>query len=98
MSEDNRISPWMKGLHIILAALSVACGIYVLVERKLIIAGKYFGDLYHLGPLESVLIALSFFLLALFLLTLLSKTSTMKNISEALLIGVIALFMASAFV
>lgn len=88
----------MKSLHIVLAILSVIVGIYVLKEKRMVIAGKYSGDLYHLGSLESLLISISFFLMSVFLLLLLSDKPALKKSSEWLLLIILILFILSAFV
>jgi uncharacterized membrane protein len=84
-------------INIILALAIAASGVYALVERKLIISGKYTGSLHYFNQTESILVAVSHFLVSIFILLFLSKNKTLKNIAQWLLLTAIALFIVSPF-
>lgn len=82
---------------VLIALFIAASGVYALVERKLIISGKYTGGLHHFDQAESIMVAVSHFLVSIFILLFLSKNEKLKNMAQWLLLIAIVLFIASPF-
>jgi len=89
---------WVCILNIVLFILIAASGIYVLIEKKMLIAGKYSGNVYFLSDIESLFISMSLFMVASFFILILFENKYTKKISEWLLGLGIVLFLFSSFV
>ena len=98
MGHKLKYSLWAIALNIIISLLIAASGIYVLLEKKMIISGKYSGNLYHLGELESILISVSLFMVSSFFIIYLFENKRLKKIGEWILGLAIVLFLLSSFV
>ena len=98
MKQNTKPSVWLIIVCTLLSLLITAAGIYALIEKKMIISGKYSGDLYRLSDIESILIALSFFMVAAFILLILSEKKAVKLTGQWLFGLGIILFLASSFV
>lgn len=71
----------------VIAAVVLFCfGILTLVYKSVIVTGKLTGHAYKLDALSSVLIASAFFLLAIFMLLVLSSRKQAKVASKILLV------------
>ena len=68
-------------LHIVIALVLLLIGLYVLIERKLLVSGKLTGHVYQFDFAASVVIAISFFLEAVFALMVLHKGQRVKKIN-----------------
>lgn len=79
MGEKLKYSVWAIALNILISFLIAASGIYVLLEKKMIISGKYSGNLYHLGELESILISVSLFMVSSFFIIYLFENKCLKK-------------------
>lgn len=97
IKEKNKPSFWVVSVCIFLSLIFIVSGVYALIEKKIIIAGKYSGELYQLGSTESLLIAISEFMVAAFFVLILFERKLIKRVAEWLLgIGVV-IFIFSAF-
>ncbi len=84
-------------LHIVIALVLLLIGIYVLIERQLLIAGKLTGHVYQFEFAASVVIAISFFLEVIFSLLVLHKGQQVKKINEIILIAALVFFAIGVF-
>lgn len=89
---------WAILLNLLLAVTTTAMGIYVLIEKQLLIFGKLIGHIYHFNRLESWMVAISFFLVSAFLVLYLFQNKIFNRIGEWLLGIAILLFLLSSFV
>lgn len=96
----NKTKPpvWAIALNILISLLIAASGIYVLLEKKMIISGKYSGNLYDLGGLESICISVSLFMVSSFFIIYLFENKRLKKMGEWILGLAIILFLSSSFV
>jgi hypothetical protein len=97
MKKEGKHSFWVILLNISLSFVFFATGVYVLLEKKLIVSGKYIGSLHHYNDLESILVASSHFLISIFILLYLSKNKVIKRGAEWLFIIAIVIFLGSSF-
>ena len=86
-----------KTVAVLLALIVAGMGVYTLAEKKMIISGKYTGNLYHLGDMESATIAVSFFLVSLSFLLSTFEKKKLNSIGRWMLGTGIVLFLFSAF-
>lgn len=91
-------SVWTIILHSIISLIVFLLGLYVLIEKKMIISGKLTGDLYQFDYPGNVIIALSFFIVSAFMVVVLLKGKKTKKIAEWLLITALLLFVVGAFI
>ena len=90
---------WTITLHSILSLAALSSGVYVFIEKKLLIGGKLIPGLVYEMPFPSNLImASSLTLLSMFLMMTLSENKTIKKVSEWVLILAIVLFFVCAFI
>lgn len=85
-------------IHSIISLVVIAIGIYVLVEKKMIISGKYSGGLYEFEYPANLLVALSAFLVAIFIMLVLVKRSYIKQVCEGLFITALILFVIGSLI
>ncbi len=86
-------------LHISISVLTIVAGIYVLIEKKMIISGIFSGGLYKLDLTGSLLIASSFFAFSVFsILVLFQDKKYFKKICEWLFIAAILSFVVGALI
>ena len=95
MENTEKYPLWAIAINIVLAILIAASGIYALLEKKLIISGKYTGSLHHFNQAESILVAVSHFLVSTAILLFLSKNKKLKTMTQWLIVIAIVLFIAS---
>ncbi len=98
MIKKKKYSVWVYVLNILVAILIAAAGVYVFIEKKMIISGKYSGGLYYLSDLESILDSVSLFMTSLFIILALFQNKLIKKVREWILMLAILLFLASSFV
>jgi len=91
-------SVWIIILHSIISLTVFLLGLYVLIEKKMIISGKLTGDLYQFDYPGNVIIALSFFIVSAFMVVVLLKGKKPRKIAEWLLITALLLFVVGAFI
>lgn len=91
-------SVWIIILHSIISLTVFLLGLYVLIEKKMIISGKQTGDLYQFDYPGNVIIALSFFIVSAFMVVVLLKGKKPRKIAEWLLITALLLFVVGAFI
>lgn len=97
MENNTRPSIYTVLISLSISVLIAGAGVYTLVEKKIIISGKYSGDLYLLSDSESIAIAVSMFMVSGFFVLFLFQKTSIKRIAEWLLgLGVI-LFLFSSF-
>lgn len=89
---------WVYILNFALFLLIAALAIYVFIEKKMLISGKYSGNVYFLSDMESLFISVSLFMVASFFILILFENKYTKKISEWLLGLGIILFLFSSFV
>jgi len=86
-------------LHVSISLLAIAAGIYVLIEKKMIISGILSGGLYEFDFIGSLLVALSFFLFSVFsMLVLFQEKKYIKKICEWLFIISMLSFVVGAII
>lgn len=85
-------------MHSIISLALIAIGVYVLVEKKMIISGKYSGGLYELEYPANLLVAISAFLAAIFIMLTLVKRPYIKHICEGLFITALILFITGSLI
>lgn len=85
-------SPAAIILHAIISLALVAAGIYVLIEKKMIVAGKFTGHLYDFESPANIIIAISLFMLAALFTLALIQTDFMRKVCRGLLISSLVLF------
>ncbi len=85
-------------MHSIISLVVIAIGIYVLVEKKMIISGKYSGGLYEFEYPANLLVALSAFLVAIFIMLVLMNKPYIKKICEVLFIAALILFITGSLI
>lgn len=90
-------SPLTIIFHSIIAIVLSAIGIYVWVEKKMIVSGKLTGHLYELHSPGHIIMAFSFFILAVFFILVLMKNEAVKKLCQWLLILALVMFAASLF-
>lgn len=98
MVKKFKYSLWAIVLNVFISLLIAASGFYVLLEKKMIISGKYSGGLYHFGELESILISVSLFMVSSFFIIYLFENKRLKKIGEWILGLAIILFLSASFV
>jgi len=98
MERKFKYPVWAIVLNVLLSFIITASGVYALIEKKMIISGKYSGNLYFLGELESIFIAISLFMVASFFILILFENKYIKKIGEWFLGLGIVLFLSSSFV
>ena len=91
-------NPWVIALNGSVSAFIVILGIYSYLERKVLIAGKLSGHLHNLNPPGHILIALSFFIVATFVVLVLFQGSYVKVICEWMIVSAIILFVLGVYV
>ena len=91
-------SPWTIALHGIISVVVLAMGLFVLIEKKMIISGKLSGDLYKFDYPNNIIIAISFFLVSAFVMLVLIESKRMKKINQGLIIAALVLFFIGAFI
>jgi len=85
-------------LHVTISLILLSTGLYVLIEKRMIIAGKLTGDIYEFNYPNNIIIAVSFFLQAIFAITVLIKKKSFKKINEWVLISALILFVVGVFI
>lgn len=85
-------------MHSILSLAIIAIGIYVLIEKKMIISGKYSGGLYELDYPANLLVAVSAFLVSIFIMLVLVKRPYIKRICEGLFVTALILFITGSLI
>jgi len=93
----QRQALWVYVLNVTLCILFAGLGVYVLLEKKMLIAGKYSGNVYSLSDIESLYISISLFMVAAFFILILVDNKYAKKLSEWLLGLGIILFLSSSF-
>jgi len=85
-------SRWTIVLHSIISLTILLVGLYVLIEKKLIISGKFTGDLYKYDYPGNIIIATSFLFISIFVMLVLLKHKRVKIINETLIVLAMILF------
>ena len=70
-------SPATIVLHAFISLSLSGAGIYILVQKKMIVAGKYAGHLYEFESPAHIIITISLFMLAAFFSLALIQTALM---------------------
>lgn len=89
---------WAIVLNVFISFIIIGLGVYTLLEKKMIISGKYSGNLYSLGSLESIVIAISHFMLATFFILVLVDNKNINKAGECFFIAAVILFLSSTFI
>lgn len=85
-------SRWTIILHSIISFVILSLGLYVLIEKKMIVSGKLTGDLYEYEYPGNILVALSFLFVSAFVMLVLVKDKKIKRINEILILSAMILF------
>ena len=72
MNDETRHSIWMVLSCVLLSIFMAGTGVYALLEKKMLIPGKYSGNVYSLSYTESVVVAASQFMIASFYIVYIS--------------------------
>ncbi len=86
------LSRWTIILHSIISTAILIAGGYVLIEKKLILAGKLTGNLYKYDYPGNIIVATSFLLISIFVMLVLFKSKRVKIINETLVVFAMILF------
>ena len=87
-----------SSVFIVIASLiSTALGLYTLIEKKLVFFGKYTSYNGEIGTIPSILDAVSFFLAAIAILFLLSRSKWSLIVIQWLIALAILIFLSSPF-
>ena len=90
---------WTITLHSILSLAALSSGVYVFIEKKVLIGGRLVpGEVYEMPFPVNFIMASSLILLSMFLMMTLSENKTIKKISEWVLILAVCLFFVCAFI
>lgn len=85
-------------LHAVISLGLFVYAIYVLVARKVLIAGKLTGHVYQLNYPANIIIAFSLLLSAIFVITVLINNPLIKKFNPFILLLAIILFIVGAFI
>ena len=91
-------SRWTIILHSVISFVVLSLGLYVLIEKKMIISGKLTGDLYEYEYPGNILVALSFLFVSAFVMLVLVKDKRIKRINEILILSAMILFFVGTLI
>ena len=83
---------WAIVLHAFLVLVTFLLGLYVLVEKKMLVAGMLVGDVHHYEYPGNILAAVSFFLVSVFFAMVLFENKKLKIAKELLIVAAMILF------
>lgn len=87
-----------KVLHFVLSLVALAVAVYVLLEKKMIIGGRFSpGVVYEFPFPANLVMAASFFCLSLFIVLAIFDSKVIKKACEWLLIAALILFFTAGF-
>mgnify|MGYP001040419021 CR=1 FL=1 len=92
------LSRWTIILHSVISFVVLSLGLYVLIEKKMIISGKLTGDLYEYEYPGNILVALSFLFVSAFVMLVLVKDKRIKRINEILILSAMILFFVGTLI
>jgi len=85
-------SRWTIILHSVISLVIFSVGLYVLIEKKMIISGKLTGNLYEYEYPGNIIVALSLLFVSVFVMLVLIKNKRIKIVNEILVLLAIILF------
>lgn len=98
MTVHKKHSIWVIILNVVFSLAILGNGLYVLVKKQTIISGKYTGHFYILSNTESIIIAISMFLISACVIIKLSAKKLNKEIAAWFLgVGILLYLMSSFF-
>jgi hypothetical protein len=98
MSDSEKPSIWIILISVAISLVILGNGVYVLIKKETIIAGKYTGHHYYLGDNESIVTAISLFLISACVILNLFQRKIYKQIAAWLLGIGLALYFTSTFI
>ncbi len=94
----SKHTPWTIILYSLLSLLPLLVGLYVLIEKKIIIGGRLSpGEVYELAFPANIIMATSFFLFSALILLALIDGKHIKKISVWTFFTALLLFITGAF-
>ena len=91
-------SRWTIVLHSIISLAFLSVGLYVLIEKKMIIAGKLTGSFYEYEYPGNIIVSLSFLFVSAFVMLVLVKDKRIKRVNEILVLTAMVLFFVGTIV
>lgn len=91
-------SLWTVILHSFLSLIIFSIGLYVLIEKKMIIAGKLAGDFYVYKYPGNIIVSLSFLFVSAFVMLVLINDAKVKRVNEFLVLSAMILFFVGTIV
>lgn len=90
---------WTIALHSILSLAALSAGVYVLLEKKMLIGGRLIASAVYEFPFPANLVmASSLILLSVFIMLTLYENKAIKKTAEWILIVALVLFFLGAFI
>ena len=94
----TKYNPWIFVLNGSISVFLLYLGLYVLKEKKVLIAGKLTGHMHKLDYPGYIFVAISFFTVAVFVVMVLIDGRHIKKICEWLLISAFILFVTGVYI
>ena len=91
-------SRWTIILHSIISLVILSLGLYVLIQKKMIISGKLTGNLYEYAYPGNIIVFISFLFISAFVMLVLVKDKRIKRVNEALVLLAMILFFVGTIV
>ena len=85
-------SRWTIILHTVISLVSLSIGLYVLIEKKMIISGMLTGNFYEYEYPGNIIVSLSFLFISVFVMLVLVKDKRIKRVNEVLVLTAMILF------
>lgn len=79
-------------IHSVISLVILSIGMYVLIEKKMIISGKLTGGFYEYEYPGNIIVAMSFLLISAFVMLVLIKDKRIKLVNEILVLFAMILF------
>ena len=79
-------------IHSVISLVILSIGMYVLIEKKMIISGKLTGGFYEYEYPVNIIVAMSFLLISAFVMLVLIKDKRIKLVNEILVLFAMILF------
>lgn len=91
-------SRWTIILHSVISLVLLSIGLYVLIEKKMIISGKLTGNFYEYEYPGNIIVFLSFLFISAFVMLVLIKDKRIKIVNEILVLFAMILFFVGTIV
>ena len=91
-------SRWTIIIHSVISLVILSIGMYVLIEKKMIISGKLTGGFYEYEYPGNIIVGMSFLLISAFVMLVLIKDKRIKLVNEILVLFAMILFFVGTIV